>query len=182
MLRCYSDHVAIESQETRENKWNTLPNKTIAAFGLNDLTYTLFISNTFISNARLKLAKNKPNAKKHTEAELLLYENYLHYSSILSSKNNSSYSNSKKQAKEQMCLYSKDYTISHKNVDENEKQSHRDDMNRPKSGHGHKYSKHKKCLSMMMMLICTNQHRRNIRSSIHEKDELNWGWIEKIAA
>ena len=121
MLRCYSDHVAIESQETRENKWNTLPNKTTAAFGPNDLTYTLLISNTFISNARLKLAKNKPNAKKHTEAELLLYENYLHYSSILSSKNNSSYSNSKKQAKEQMCLYSKDYTISHKNGDENEK-------------------------------------------------------------
>ena len=31
MLRCYSDHVAIESQETRENKWNTLPTKTTAA-------------------------------------------------------------------------------------------------------------------------------------------------------
>ena len=54
---------------------------------------------------------------------------------------------------------------------------HRDDMNRPKSGHGHKYSKYKKCLSMMMMLICTNQHLRNIRSSIHEswaKLRLNW--------
>ena len=113
MLRCYSDHVAIESHETRENKWNTLPNKTTAAFGLNNLTYTLFVSNTFISNARLKLTKNqmlmskiKPNAKQHPDAELLLFENYLHYSSILSSKNNSSYSNSKKQAKEQMCLYS----------------------------------------------------------------------------
>ena len=37
--------------------------------------YTLFfISNTFISNARLKLAKNHANAKQHPEAELLLCE------------------------------------------------------------------------------------------------------------
>ena len=36
----------------------------------------LFISNTFISKARLKLAKNQANAKKHPEAELLLFENY----------------------------------------------------------------------------------------------------------
>ena len=67
------------------------------------------------------MSKIKPNAKQHPDAELLLFENYLHYSSILSSKNNSSYSNSKKQAKEQMRLYSKDYTISHKNGDENER-------------------------------------------------------------
>ena len=39
--------------------------------------YTFFfISNTFISNARLKLAQNQTNAKQHPEAELLLYENY----------------------------------------------------------------------------------------------------------
>ena len=35
-----------------------------------------FIKNTFISNARLKLAKNQANAKQHPEAELLLFENY----------------------------------------------------------------------------------------------------------
>ena len=33
-------------------------------------------SNTFISNARLKLAKNQAKAKKYPEAELLTYENY----------------------------------------------------------------------------------------------------------
>ena len=38
--------------------------------------HTFFISNTFISNARLKLAKNQAKAKQHPEAELLLSENF----------------------------------------------------------------------------------------------------------
>ena len=39
--------------------------------------YTLFfISNTFISNARLKLATNQEKAKQYPEDELLLFENY----------------------------------------------------------------------------------------------------------
>ena len=46
--------------------------------------------------------------------------------------------------------------------------SHRYDINRPRSRHGHKYSKYKKCLSMMM-LICIKQHLSNIWSSVHEK-------------
>ena len=37
-----------------------------------------FTSNTFIRNARLKLAKNQANAKQHHEAELVLFENYSH--------------------------------------------------------------------------------------------------------
>ena len=41
------------------------------------LLYTLyFISSTFISNARLKMAKTRENAKQHPEAELSLFENY----------------------------------------------------------------------------------------------------------
>ena len=40
-----------------------------------------FVSNTFISNARLKLAKNQANAKQHPEAKLLSLENYSHSSS-----------------------------------------------------------------------------------------------------
>ena len=51
-----------------------------------------FISDTFKSNARLKLAKNQANAKQHPEAELLLFEIYSHSSSTLSSKNNRTYS------------------------------------------------------------------------------------------
>ena len=51
---------------------------------------------------------------------LLLLENYSHFSTTISSKNNRVYS--KKLAKEQVCLYSRDYTINHyENEDENEK-------------------------------------------------------------
>ena len=48
-----------------------------------------FISNTLVSNGRVKFVKNQANAKEHPEAELLLFENYLHSSSTLTSKNNS---------------------------------------------------------------------------------------------
>ena len=41
-----------------------------------------FISNTFISKARLKLPKNQANSKQHPEAGLLLFENYSYSSSI----------------------------------------------------------------------------------------------------
>ena len=34
------------------------------------------ITNTFISNTMLKLAKNQAKVKQHPEAELLLFENY----------------------------------------------------------------------------------------------------------
>ena len=37
-----------------------------------------------MSNARLKFAKSQANAKQHFEAELLLFENYSHFSSTLS--------------------------------------------------------------------------------------------------
>ena len=36
-----------------------------------------FTSNTFVSKARLILAKNQTKAKKNAEAEPWLYENYL---------------------------------------------------------------------------------------------------------
>ena len=35
-----------------------------------------FISNSLVSNARLKLAKNRAKAKQHPEAAPLLFENY----------------------------------------------------------------------------------------------------------
>ena len=48
----------------------------------------MFKQNIFISDARLKLAKNQANAKQHPETEFLLSESYSHSSSALSSKNN----------------------------------------------------------------------------------------------
>ena len=52
-----------------------------------------FYKQHFISIATLKLVKNQANAKQHPEAELLLFENYSHSSSMLSFKDNSTYSN-----------------------------------------------------------------------------------------
>ena len=39
--------------------------------------------------------------------------------------------------------------------------SYRYDINRPRSTHGHKYSKYEKCLTVML-LICIKQHLSNI--------------------
>ena len=52
----------------------------------NTLLHSFFIRNSFISNARLKLAKNQANAKQHPEAELVLLENHPYSSSMLSTK------------------------------------------------------------------------------------------------
>ena len=49
----------------------TVPNKISIA--------RLFISDTFISNTRLKLAKNQAKAKQQLQVELLLSKNYPRY-------------------------------------------------------------------------------------------------------
>ena len=46
--------------------------------------------------------------------------------------------------------------------------THRYDINWPRPNHGHKYTKYKMCLSIMMA-TCIKQHLSNIWSSIHEK-------------
>ena len=45
--------------------------------------------------------------------------------------------------------------------------SDRYDINRPRSRHGHKYTKYKKCLNIMVV-ECIKQHLSNISSSIRE--------------
>ena len=57
-----------------------------------DQVHAFFISNTFISNARLKKAKTQAKAKQHPEAYFLLLENYSDSSTTFSSKNNKRYS------------------------------------------------------------------------------------------
>ena len=54
-------------------------------------------------------------------------------------------------------------------------------ISKPKSRHGHKYSKYKKCLNMMM-LICIKQRLSSIWSSIHKKVKQHWSWVEKRVA
>ena len=48
--------------------------------------------------------------------------------------------------------------------------SHRYDIDRPKSWHGHKYSKYKKRLSMVM-LMCIKQHLSHWKKSVAHKKE-----------
>ena len=74
-----------------------LMNRDLRQFGfefenMERFTRSFLISNSFISNTRLKLAKNQGKAKQHPQAETLLFENYLLFSSTLSSKNNGAYS------------------------------------------------------------------------------------------
>ena len=127
---------------------------------ISGYTLFLYLSNTFISNVRLKLAKNEANAKQHPEAELLLFENYSHCSSTLSSKSNRTYSKSNQKNKcvsihEIMCLSIMKMMMKMKN------RSHRCDINRPRSRHGRKYIKYIICLAMMR-LISIKQNLSNI--------------------
>ena len=51
-----------------------------------------FISETFISNTRLKLTKNQSNPKQQAEVAILEFANYSHSLFTLSIKNNRAYS------------------------------------------------------------------------------------------
>ena len=104
------------------------------------------------------MAKNQANAKQHPEAELLLFANYSHSSSMLSSKNNGHV----------FYKINKSWSMSVKMKMKMKNRSQRSDINRPMSRHGHKYSKYKKGLGMMI-LICIKQKFSNIWSSIREK-------------
>ena len=77
------------------------------------MVHAFFISNTVISNARLKLAKNQEKGKEHSEGELLLLESYRLSSSTWSSKDNKRYS---KKCANKVRLFKSGYMI---NVNEN---------------------------------------------------------------
>ena len=138
--------------------------------------HAFFISNIFITNIRLKLVKNQGKAKEHPEAELLLLENYLLTSSSSSSKNDRSYS---KKITRNKYVYLNEviWLMTMKKMLKMKKRSHRYDINRTRPTNGHKYTKHKMCLSIMMV-ICIKEHP-NIWSSIDEKVKQHWGWVEK---
>ena len=103
-------------------------------------TRLFYISNTFKSNARLQLAKNQANAEQHPEAELLLFENFSHSSSVLFSKSNMAYSKNKQKNK-CVCIHEIMRLIIMKLKMKMKNRSHRYDINRSRSRHGQKYSK-----------------------------------------
>ena len=59
-----------------------------------------------------------------------------------------------KNVKKQVRLFKRDYMINDKEM---KNRSHRQNINRPRRRHGHKYTKYKLYLSVMMV-ICTKQH------------------------
>ena len=92
---------------------------------------------SFISKVRLKLAKNQAIAKQHPEAKLRLFENCSHSSSMLSSKNNRTCSKNKQENK-CVCIHEIMQLIIMKIKKKKKNRSHRYDINRPRSRHGHK--------------------------------------------
>ena len=63
-------------------------------------------------------------------------------------------------------------------INENESATRKYDINRTRPRHGHKYTKYKISLNLVMV-ICIKQHLSNIWSLIHEKVKHHWGWVEK---
>ena len=117
--------------------------------------HALFISNTFVSNTRLKLAKHWAKAKQHAEAELLLLKNYVFSSSTLSSKDNMRYS--KKCAKNIHVYLNEDVLMAKKIWLKMKNRLRWYDINRLRRWHGHKYSKYKICLDIMIV-ASTRKH------------------------
>ena len=103
--------------------------------------HVFLIENTFISNTRLKLAKKikqilsntlKPNFC-HLKIIHILHPRY--YPKIIGHILNN------KQKNMCVCMH-KILMINHnENIDENKKRSYRYDIKKPRSRHGHKYSK-----------------------------------------
>ena len=80
-----------------QKTWYFLNTRQIYIY-LNLITRFL-ISNTSMSNARLKFAKNQANAQQNSETGFLQFENYSCFSSTLLSKNNRTYSKNKQNNK-----------------------------------------------------------------------------------
>ena len=91
---------------------------------IDDMQPFFYISNTFKSNARLKLAKNQAKA---TKGKLLLFENYSYSSSMLLAKNN-------------RLIIRLTQLIIMKMKAKMKNRSRRYDINRPRSKHAHKYN------------------------------------------
>ena len=85
LLTKYADYNLLKSRDLWFFKYKVT---LTSSYLLASLVHDFFLSNTFISNARLKLAKYQAKAIQHPEAKVLLFQNYLFFSSTLSSKSN----------------------------------------------------------------------------------------------
>ena len=100
-------------------------------------------------------------AKQHPEAELSLFENYLLFSSSLSSKNNTKYSKKCTKIK-YVCLNEVIRLMTMKMRLKMKNRSHIYHINRPMLRYGHEYTKYKMCKIIIIMVICIKQHLSKI--------------------
>ena len=130
------------------------------------LTYTLFFkSNTFISNARLNWQK----IKQMLSNTLRLNFCYLKIIYILHPRNHRKITGhvlKNKRKNKCVCIHEIIRLIRTRMKMRIKPTPHSYNINRARPSHGHKYSKCKKCLSMMMLI---KQHLSNIWSWIYEK-------------
>ena len=103
----------------------------------------------------MKLVKSQANIKQHPKAEHLLFENYSHFASTLIINRTKIIGNILKytQNNNYVCIHEIIRLIKMKMKMKMKNRSQRYDIYRPSSRRGLKYSKYKKCLSIMM-LIC----------------------------
>ena len=132
------------------------------------VSYTrFFISNTFISNVRLKLTKNQRNTLRLNFCYLkIVYPSHSCYHPKLI------WDILKKCAKSKCACFNEIIwlTIMKIRVKMNNR-SHRYYMTITRLRHGCNYTKYKKCLSIMMV-ICNKQH-------LSHNWNQQWGWVEK---
>ena len=128
------------------NKWSLKCSKCTRKFRISNIRF--LISNIFISNTRLKLAKNQAKVKQHTEAELLLSENYSLCSPTLHSKI--------KMFKNKCVCFNRIIWLFMMK------------MRLKIKNRSHKYTKYK-MYHNRMMVIYIKQHLSKIWSSSHEK-------------
>ena len=101
----------------------------------------------------------------------LLFENYWHFSSTLSTKSNGTYSKIKQKNKCD-CIHGIIRLILMKMKTEMKNWWRRYDISRPKP----RYSKYKKCLNMML-LVCIKQHLSNLKQNSWKREvTLRVGW------
>ena len=125
-------------------------------FSYEIIIHAFFISNIFISNARLKLAKSQANAKQNPEAELLVFE-IIHIFYQRYDPKVLGYILKNKQKNNCVCIHEIIGLFIMKMKMKMKKRLHRYDKNSPKP----RYSKYKNYINMML-LICINQHLSNI--------------------
>ena len=116
--------------------------------------HAFFISNTFISNARLKLAKNQANAKLHPEAEFYSYLKIIHILYPRYHPKVIGHILKNKLKNKRVFIHDITRLIIMKMKMKMKNKSHR-----PRSRHEHKYSKYKKCLGIIMLYVLSSNYQ-----------------------